>query len=38
MTSIYFNEEHEALRKLVRDFVTNEINPHVDQRWAIWAY
>ena len=31
MTSIYFNEEHEALRKLVRDFVTNEINPHVDQ-------
>jgi citronellyl-CoA dehydrogenase len=30
MSSIYFNEEHEALRKLVRDFVQNEINPHVE--------
>lgn len=30
MSSIYFNEEHDALRKLVRDFVQNEINPHVE--------
>ncbi|MEC8424769.1 MAG: acyl-CoA dehydrogenase family protein, partial [Myxococcota bacterium] len=25
-----FTEEHEALRKTVRQFVENEINPHVD--------
>jgi len=31
MTSIYFNSEHEALRKLVRNFVSNEIIPHVEQ-------
>ncbi len=31
MPSIYFNEEHDALRAVIRDFVTNEINPHVDE-------
>jgi citronellyl-CoA dehydrogenase len=30
MSSLYFNEEHDALRMLVRDFVQKEINPHVD--------
>ncbi len=31
MSSLYFNEEHDALRKLVRDFVQNEVNPHIDE-------
>lgn len=26
----YFSEEHEMIRKLVRQFVENEINPHVE--------
>ena len=30
MTSVYFNDEHNELRQLVRNFVKNEINPHVD--------
>jgi citronellyl-CoA dehydrogenase len=30
MASIYFNEEHEALRQLVRKFVESEINPHAE--------
>ncbi len=28
---MYFTEEHEMLRKTVRDFVNKEINPHVDE-------
>jgi citronellyl-CoA dehydrogenase len=28
---MYFNEEHEALRRMVRKFVETEINPHVEQ-------
>lgn len=28
---MYFNEEHEALRSMVRKFVDKEINPHVDK-------
>lgn len=28
---MYFNEDHEALRRTVRKFVDNEINPYVDQ-------
>ncbi len=27
----YFTEEHEMIRKLVREFVENEINPHVEE-------
>jgi len=27
---MYFNEDHEQLRRAVRDFVNREINPHVD--------
>lgn len=30
MSSIYFNEEHEALRRMVRKFVEAEINPHAE--------
>jgi len=30
-SDIYFNKEHKLVRKAVRDFVTKEINPHVDQ-------
>ena len=30
MGSIYFNEEHEALRRMVRRFVETEINPHAE--------
>lgn len=30
MDSIYFNEEHNELRMMVRNFVQNEINPHVE--------
>ena len=30
MSSIYFNEEHEAFRQMVRKFVDTEINPHVE--------
>lgn len=30
-SEIYFNKEHGLVRKAVRDFVTKEINPHVDQ-------
>ena len=30
MASLYFSEEHDELRQLVRNFVQNEINPHVD--------
>ncbi|MGB1253050.1 MAG: acyl-CoA dehydrogenase family protein [Candidatus Promineifilaceae bacterium] len=29
--SLYFNEEHDALRKLMRNFVEQEINPHVEE-------
>lgn len=29
--SLYFDEEHESLRQLVRNFVHNEINPYVDE-------
>ncbi|MCP3942681.1 MAG: acyl-CoA dehydrogenase [Desulfobacteraceae bacterium] len=29
-SEIYFNKEHELVRKAVRDFVKKEINPHVD--------
>ena len=28
---LYFNKEHEDLRQMVRRFVENEINPHVDE-------
>ncbi len=28
---MYFNEDHEALRKLVKKFVDNEINPFIDE-------
>ncbi|MBU3950743.1 MAG: acyl-CoA dehydrogenase family protein, partial [Proteobacteria bacterium] len=28
---MYFNKEHELVRKAVRDFVNREINPHVDE-------
>ena len=31
MSSIYFNDEHEAFRQLVRKFVETEINPHADE-------
>ena len=30
-SDIYFNKEHELVRKAVRDFVNKEINPYVDQ-------
>ena len=30
MSSIYFSEEHETFRQLVRKFVETEINPHVE--------
>jgi len=30
-SDIYFNKEHELVRKAVRDFVNKEINPNVDQ-------
>jgi len=30
-SEIYFNEEQQMLRKVVRDFVEREINPYVDQ-------
>lgn len=29
--SFYFNEEHEALRQMVRKFVEQEINPHIEK-------
>ncbi|MCP4020772.1 MAG: acyl-CoA dehydrogenase [Desulfobacteraceae bacterium] len=29
--SLYFNKEHDLVRKAVRDFVNKEINPHVDE-------
>ncbi len=29
--SIYFNKEHEMIRKAVREFVDREINPHVEE-------
>jgi citronellyl-CoA dehydrogenase len=29
--SIYFSEEHEMLRKTVRDFVNKELNPNIDE-------
>jgi citronellyl-CoA dehydrogenase len=29
--SIYFSEEHEMLRRTIRDFVNKEINPNVDE-------
>ncbi|MBW2513489.1 MAG: acyl-CoA dehydrogenase family protein [Deltaproteobacteria bacterium] len=28
--TLYFNKEHEMIRKAVREFVNKEINPHVD--------
>lgn len=28
---MYFNEEHQALRRTVRKFIDTEINPHMDQ-------
>lgn len=31
MESLYFNEEHESLRSLVRSVVEKEINPHVEE-------
>jgi alkylation response protein AidB-like acyl-CoA dehydrogenase len=31
MSSIYFNDEHEAFRQLVRKFVETEINPHIEE-------
>ncbi len=31
MSSLYFNEEHESLRTMVRSFVEKEINPHVEE-------
>lgn len=31
MMSLYFNEEHEALRQMVRKFVETEIDPHVEE-------
>ncbi|WDP85413.1 MAG: acyl-CoA dehydrogenase family protein [Desulfobacter sp.] len=30
-SDIYFNKEHDLVRKAVRDFVNKEINPYVDQ-------
>ena len=27
--AIYFNKEHEMIRKAIREFVDKEINPHV---------
>jgi citronellyl-CoA dehydrogenase len=30
-SEMYFNKEHELVRKAVRDFVKKEINPHVDE-------
>jgi citronellyl-CoA dehydrogenase len=30
MSSIYFSEEHETFRQLVRKFVETEINPHIE--------
>ena len=30
-SQMYFNKEHELVRKAVRDFVKKEINPHVDE-------
>ena len=29
--SLYFNQEHEMFRQMVRRFVENEINPHVEK-------
>ena len=29
--SLYFNKEHEMVRRAVREFVDNEINPNVDE-------
>ncbi len=29
--SLYFNEEHDALRQMVRRFVENEMDPYVEQ-------
>ena len=29
--TLYFNKEHEMIRKAVREFVNKEINPHVDE-------
>ncbi|MCA9874723.1 MAG: acyl-CoA dehydrogenase family protein, partial [Anaerolineales bacterium] len=31
MSSIYFNDEHEAFRRMVRKFVETEINPYVEE-------
>jgi citronellyl-CoA dehydrogenase len=31
MVSMYFNEEHNALRDTIRKFVDKEINPHMDE-------
>ncbi len=30
-SEIYFNKEHEAVRKALRDFVSKEINPYADE-------
>jgi citronellyl-CoA dehydrogenase len=30
-SEMYFNKEHDLVRKAVRDFVKREINPHVDE-------
>ena len=30
-SEMYFNKEHDLVRKAVREFVSKEINPHVDQ-------
>ena len=31
MLMTFFNEEHEIFRKTLRDFVANELAPHVDE-------
>ncbi|MFO7682551.1 MAG: acyl-CoA dehydrogenase family protein, partial [Chloroflexota bacterium] len=31
MSSLYFSDEHEAFRQMVRKFVETEINPHIEE-------
>ena len=35
--NLYFNKDHELVRKAVKDFVDKEINPHVDE-WEEQGY